>query len=519
MNEKDQKQALFWCQLLYPIIFEEVEPGEISHHMESLSQKEVVFPCGKYKKPGLSTLWGKLKIYRESGFEALARKPRKDRGKIRAIDQEIIEKAIELKKEQPERSDIIINIFLEHYYGKILAKSTLYRHLREAGATRKKLGISKKKVRCRWSREHTHSLWVGDFEDGPYVMIDGQTHRTYLSAFIDCHSRFIVEARYYLRSNKAVLEDTLLRAWSIHGGSRELYVDNAKVYRCNSLLSACLSLNIKLLHRPVREPESGGKIEKFFQTVQSQFESEVYAGTILDLDSLNRSFSAWLAVCYHRTVNSETKETPEEKYQKGLVVIRRVDINKVIKYFYERENRTVHKDFADVSIKGKFYIVDKKLCSDRVTVYYDIFSKMETVLIYSLKGLYLGKGQLHTRQKQEQISLSTTSEKQKPKHDLLAILLDKHKKDLNTKIQGIDYRKAVIENNWSFLAFVQSFAELLGRKGGTSAFSTEEYQSLDKIYKLHPTLNESILLQAFEMAEFKTIVHITFELQRLDRKE
>jgi hypothetical protein len=42
--------------------------------------------------------------------------------------------------------------------------------LKAAGATRIKLGVCQEKVRKHWSRDHTHDLWVGDFEEGPYVI-------------------------------------------------------------------------------------------------------------------------------------------------------------------------------------------------------------------------------------------------------------------------------------------------------------------------------------------------------------
>jgi len=98
-----------------------------------------------------------------------------------------------------------------------------------------KLGAVTTPVRKRWSREHTHDLWVGDFEEGPYVLVDGEAVATYLSAFIDCHSRYVVEARYYLRQNLDILIDSLLRAWAVHGACKQLYLDNAKVYHANAL--------------------------------------------------------------------------------------------------------------------------------------------------------------------------------------------------------------------------------------------------------------------------------------------
>ena len=58
-----------------------------------------------------------------------------------------------------------------------------------------KLGIARKKVRGRWTRDHTHDLWVGDFEEGPYVIENNEVVPTNLSIFIDAHSRYVVEGR------------------------------------------------------------------------------------------------------------------------------------------------------------------------------------------------------------------------------------------------------------------------------------------------------------------------------------
>lgn len=212
MQSKDEKWALFWCKLLDSVIFGEIDKVEINRYLRSVCEKEYIFPDGKCKKPSLSTLRRKLNKFKKGGFKKLARKRRNDKGKIRACTQEVLDKAIELKKEQPFRSDDTINRFLEDLYGKTIPKSTLYRHLKLAGATKLKLGIIKKKVRKRWTREHTHDLWVGDFQEGPYVLVNNEVLPTYLSLFIDCHSRFVVEGRYYLRQTLDVLIDSLLRA-------------------------------------------------------------------------------------------------------------------------------------------------------------------------------------------------------------------------------------------------------------------------------------------------------------------
>ena len=247
MKQKDEKWALFWCDLLHPVLFDEVEPEQIQDFLKELSQKEIVFPGGRMGRPSLSTLRRKLNRYRDAGFDALARKDRKDQGHPRNAAPEIISTAIELKKEQPRRSHDTINRFLKDLYGITVPRSTLYRHLKEAGATRLKLGVVKKKVRKRWTKDHTHDLWVGDFEEGPYVLAGQEILPTYLSAFIDCHSRYVVEARYYLRQNLDILIDSLLHGLAKHGAPSALYLDNAKVYHSNGLKAACYRTHTRLI--------------------------------------------------------------------------------------------------------------------------------------------------------------------------------------------------------------------------------------------------------------------------------
>jgi len=426
----------------------------------------------------------------------------------------MIAKAIELKKEQPYRSDETINKFLESKFRRTIPPSTLYRHLRQAGATRLKLGVSKRKVRRRWTRDYSNALWVGDFEDGPYVMEDGRAVPTHLSGFIDCHSRYVVEARYYLRENLDILIDSLLRAWSAHGSSAELYLDNAKIYHANALKAACCALATRLIHRAVRDPAPGGLIERFFRTAQTQFEAEVRAGQILTLDKLNQAFSAWLAESYHQRTHSETGQSPRERYEKGSRFDRHVNIEAVLHYFDRRERRKVHATFSDIQLDGLFFSVDPKLRGDHVEVRYDRFGELETVRIYSLTGEYLGIGKRHQREK---TSEPPTAEPGKPKHNYLDLLIQKHKQSLDQTARGIDYQAVLNcrQRDWPFIEFVKRLATLVGRQGGVSAFRTDELETLQKAYQRLKFLDEPMLREACERAEQRTIPEIVFFLQQL----
>ena len=515
MPEREERWAVFWCSLLSPLLYGEIPPNEAGGFINQLASCEHVFPDGRHRRPSRATLWRKWKKYRDGGFDALFRKRRSDRGQSRKRPQAMIAKAIELKKEQPRRSHVPINQFLQAEFKAAIPKSTLYRHLKRAGATRLKLGISQQKVRRRWTRDHSNALWLGDFEDGPCVLVGDQAATTHLSAFIDCHSRYVVEARYYLRENLDILIDSLLRAWAVHGASRELYLDNAKIYHAHALKAACFALNIRLLHRGVGDPPPGGLIERFFGTAQSQLESEVRAGEILTLNRLNHALAAWLDQSYHQEPNSETGQPPLERYRQGNRFTRHVNLQEVLKYFLHKVHRRVRHDFSDVQVDGLFFEVDRGLRGDRVEVRYDPFGPLETVLLYSLDGEYLGTGRRYERDTARQPPPQTPTPK--PKHNYLDLLIQKHEQALRDRHAGIDYQAvlAAAGRRWPFAAFVKQLAAHLGRKGGLAAFTTDELESLQRIYQRLTLLDAPMLREACQRATGRTIPDIVFLLQQL----
>lgn len=515
MPDQQEQWAVFWCSLLSPLLYGEIPPEEAGRFLSELASTEQVFPDGQRRRPSRATLWRKWKRYRDGGFEALFRKRRSDRGKPRKASQAMIAKAVALKTEQPYRSNVPINQFLDAEFHATIPKSTLYRHLKRAGATRLKLGISRRKVRRRWTRDESNILWLGDFEDGPYVLAGDRAVPTHLSAFIDCHSRYVVEARYYLRENLDILIDSLLRAWSVHGASRELYLDNAKIYHAHALKAACFALNIRLIHRGVGDPPPGGLIERFFETAQSQLESEVRAGEILTLDRLNHALTAWLEQSYHQEPHSETGQPPRERYHQGRRFTRHVNLQEVLKYFLRRQRRKVHSDFSDVQLDGLLFQVDPRHRGDWVEVRYDPFSPLETVLLYSPDGEYLGVGKRHQRQNvPDQPPPRPTTQ---PKHNYLELLINKHEESLRDRHAGIDYQAvlAAAGRRWPFAEFVKQLAAHLGRRGGLTAFTAEELESLQKVYQRLTCLDAPMLREACERTTGRTIPDVVFLLQQL----
>jgi len=517
MNDRnDEAWAVFWCSLLGPLSTDEVPADQRGEYFRKLSQEERLLPNGRRKRISVRTLRRQWRRLRLQGVQGLFRRRRGDRGRPRKAQADLLARAVELKREQPYRSDRVINAILRSEFGHAVPRSTLYRHLKREGATRRKLGISKEKVRCRWTRDQSNALWVGDFEHGPPVVHQGQAIKTHLSAWIDCHSRYIVGARYYVREDLDVLVDSLLRAWGQHGASRELYVDNAKIYHANGLKLACTGLNIQLLHRPPRDPPAGGLIERFFRTVQEQLEAEVRAAKLLTLDDLNRVLAAWLETAYHAHPHSETKQTPQDRYRAGSPFTRAVNLNAVLSFFHRRKQCTVYEDFSDVRLDSVYYAVEPKLRGDRLIVEYDPFGSRDEVTLYDLHGTYLGVGRRYQREKGSHPRPETPPPRKLIEPSYLDVLrADQAAAHQQQRQAGIDYRSARQRNAWSLTSFAKTFAQLLGRRGGLSGLNAQEMEILSAFHARHDRMHEKLLRQAFAQAEAPSIPHVLLQLQSL----
>ena len=146
--------------------------------------------------------------------------------------------------------------------------------------------------------------------------------KTYLFAFLDDHSRLLPGYRWGYAEDTVRLAAALRPALASRGVPNAVYVDNGSAYVDTWLLRACAKLGVRLIHSTPGRPEGRGKIERFFRTVREQFLVEITGEPdvvgrhhVTDLAELNRLFAAWVETLYHRTVHSETGQTPLARWQ------------------------------------------------------------------------------------------------------------------------------------------------------------------------------------------------------------
>ncbi|MFC1707824.1 helix-turn-helix domain-containing protein, partial [Planctomycetota bacterium] len=279
-NDSAIQIALFRYGVLGPLVERaDLGPGEVSQLIREIAAHTHYLPGKGPITVSERTVYGWLRLYRTGGLEALRPRLRRDRGKSRKLSEEVVSRAVALRKENPKRwtSTVIDILRLEGTLGGSpeFHRATLDRHLDRRGASRRRLRVLGKKPTIKMRFASFGDLWVGDYHHGPLVrMPDGKTCAAKLGAFIDHTTRYPVADRYYLAENLASLRDCLLRALLAWGLPKKVYVDRGAVYRAEQLAYSLGRLKCKLVHSRAYYSEGRGVIERWWQHAD-QFESEV----------------------------------------------------------------------------------------------------------------------------------------------------------------------------------------------------------------------------------------------------
>ena len=353
----------------YSVIREAADPA-LSHAergalVRALALREHVGPDGRAYRFGRSTLDDWIRAWRRGGFEALF-----DRVRVvePRISPELLALAEQLKREAPERSAVqvlaVIDALAIH---EAVNVRSIQRHFARLGLSGPGAPAARK-VHGRFEASAPNDLWTGDALHGPQV-----GKKTYLLAFIDDNSRLLTGYRWCLSEDSVRLESALRAGLCSRGVPKAILVDRGSAFVASPLARACAVLGIRLIHARPRAAATKGKIERFFRTVRSQFLVELEArGGAADLSELNRLFSAWVEVVYHRRVHTETKATPLERFL-AQGAPRLAEPALLHEAFLWSEWRTVTSNTAEVSLFGNRFEVDAVLAGRRVELVFDPF--------------------------------------------------------------------------------------------------------------------------------------------------
>jgi putative transposase len=380
--EKSRQVALFRYSLIQELIDPQLSTRQRGALCRRIAEAEHTDAFGRQVTVTRWTLDRWVRDWRRGGFAALAPTPRRC---VPRTPPELLELAVALKKEKPERTAAQIRRILRTSNGWAPTERTLQRHFAERGLN---LPAPGGEVFGRFEARHPNDLWTGDCLHGP--RIGGR--KTYLFAFVDDHSRAMVGHRFGFAEDTVRLAAALRPALASRGVPKSVYVDNGSAFVDTWLLRACATLGIKLVHSTPHRPEGRGKIERLFRTVRDQFLVEFDDATCERIDGLgemNRLFTAWVETVYHRSIHSETRQAPIERWLAGLPSpLPLPSAAQLHEAFLWSEVRTVTKT-ATVSLHGNTYQVDPALAQLKVELVFDPFDLTDVEVRH--RGRTMGK--------------------------------------------------------------------------------------------------------------------------------
>jgi putative transposase len=122
--------------------------------------------------------------------------------------------------------------------------------------------------------------------------------------------------------------------WPVMGVMDELILDNGLEFHCKALQDAALTLGIRLTYCPVRAPNMKGKVERTFRRANTELLHTIPGTTKsnplmrgshdsksearLTLKEVQGLLHQWVVDIYMRTVHTTTKETPLERWERGV---------------------------------------------------------------------------------------------------------------------------------------------------------------------------------------------------------
>lgn len=362
-------EALFRAQMVAPLVDPLSSPEERRDWRKWVLSRSHTLPNGKVRKVSERTLRGWARQYRLAGLDGLERSPSPQKGSLRKLTPELIERAKTLKQEDPRRSIPHIIRMIETERGEVLdvTPDAFWRHLKKVGLSGRKPAPTQ--GLRRFEAEAANDLWQSDVKHGPYLpdpLRPDSMRKTYLIGFLDDYSRLVTHAEWYFAEDVYALELCFQKALLRKGKPKRLYVDRGLIYQSHVFRTACAELGIRHISATAYHPEGKGKIEKFWRNVDDEFLLELEKSKVATLDELNERFWAWLEEVYHRRVHSSTEATPIARF--ATCDPKPLDNpERLAELFLWREKRKVDKTGC-IQFEGNTYQAEEGLEGRKVEV-------------------------------------------------------------------------------------------------------------------------------------------------------
>ena len=330
-----------------------------------------------------STLEGWYYLLRHQGFEALHRRPRKDKGSRKALSPEACQALLEWRRKYPQ---LTIKVLVRQLTQQgtlqdgTFSLPSVYRflaanHLDARSVKHNPLPPQSgptKAFECALANQ----LWMTDMMFGPTLKLaNGPVIHTRLFGLLDDCSRLVPHAQYYEGEKLCWFLDCFRQGLARRGFPEKLYTDQGKIFTSYHLQIVCANLGVRLCHAKPYAAWSRGKHERWFRTLQQDFEARLVIDPVHRLEELNARLWRWIEGEYHQRPHSALEgQTPAERFAQRAVNLRTADPQTDWEaLFLSRVERRVRLD-ATFSLEGQLWEAPVHLRGQVIQVRFDPFA-------------------------------------------------------------------------------------------------------------------------------------------------
>jgi putative transposase len=329
-----------------------------------------------------STLESWYYLLRNEGFEALRRQPRKDKGSRKALSPEACQALLEWRQKYPQ---LTIKVLVRQLItqGTLQAGTfslpSVYRFLAAHQLDARSIKHQPPSVPSGPTKAFecalANQLWMTDMMFGPTLKLAaGQVIQTRLFALLDDCSRLIPHAQYYGSEKLCWFLDCFRQGLARRGFPEKLYTDRGKIFTSHHLQIVCANLGVRICHARPFAAWSKGKMERWFRTLQMDFEARLIIEPVHTLAELNVRLWRWIESEYHQRPHSALAgQTPAERFTQRAVHLRTADSQTDWEaLFLSRVERRVRLD-ATFSLGNQLWEVPLQLRGQLIQVRFDPF--------------------------------------------------------------------------------------------------------------------------------------------------
>lgn len=378
MKEDEQTpKRLRWARLRFSIIGHLLaappNPGELAIRIGELAARTWRHPTTgeafRYSVKSIERMYY-VALRNADPVQALARKVPKHAGTHPSIASGLAE-AIQCQyREHPRWSyqlhydNLAVLVKESPLHGRLPSYGTVCRFMKDHGLMRQRQrrhekaiesGITPRETRS-YEVAHVNALWHFDYHEGKRKVLTeaGEWKTPYLFGMLDDCSRLCCHAQWYLnRENTWDLVHGISQAIQKRGLPRAVLSDNGAPMLAAETVEGLERLSIVQYRTLPYSPQQNGKQEHFWTLVEGRLMPMLEGEKELTLSFLNTATQAWIEQEYHRTIHSELKKTPLERYLEGPNVSRESPRSEALRRAFRTEiSRTQRRTDSTVTALG-----------------------------------------------------------------------------------------------------------------------------------------------------------------------